>query len=87
MTSIAKRLFAALAASLILSLALVAAGVRPSGAQQTTVLPGAAAEPTLLPGGMQILAVPYLWLGGVHETVTTPIPRASSVNIAWGFTT
>jgi hypothetical protein len=67
--------------SFVLGFALVAAGVRPAGAQQTTVLPGAAAEPTQLPGGMQILAVPYLWLGGIHETVTTPIPRASTVNI------
>jgi hypothetical protein len=68
-------------ATLIFGLALVAAGMRPAAAQQTTLLPGTAQEPTQLPGGMQILAVPYLWLGGIHQTVTTPIPPASSVNI------
>ena len=69
-----------LLASLV-AFTLVAAGVRPAGAQQTTVLPGAMAEPTMLPGGVQFIATPYLWAAGIHMTVDTPIPRASSVNV------
>jgi hypothetical protein len=68
-------------ASLVLALVLVAVGMQPAGAQQATVLPGAMAEPTMLPGGVEFIAAPYLWAPGLHMTVTTPIPRASSVNI------
>jgi hypothetical protein len=43
--------------------------------------PPAAAQDAIVPGGVQILATPYLWLGGVHETIQTPIPRAPSVSV------
>jgi hypothetical protein len=58
-------------ASIIFGLTVGMPGTRPAGAQETT----------LLPGGMQFIATPYLWAAGLHMTVTTPIPRASSVNI------
>jgi hypothetical protein len=61
----------AILAGLVVGSALTWAGAVPAGAQETT----------LLPGGAQFITNPYLWLGGIHETVTTPIPRASSVNI------
>jgi hypothetical protein len=68
-------------AAAVVGLVLVAAAIRPAGAQQTVVLPGTMAEPTQLPGGVEFIAAPYLWAPGLHMTVTTPIPRASSVNI------
>jgi hypothetical protein len=57
-------------ASLVVGLGLIAAVTRPAGAQDEA-----------LPGGLQIFATPYLWLGGVHETIQTPIPRAPSVGV------
>jgi hypothetical protein len=39
------------------------------------------AQDATAPDGMQILATPYLWLGGVHETIQTPIARAPSVGV------
>jgi hypothetical protein len=57
-----------LLAGLVVALALIGAGTRPTGAQDTT-----------LPGGVQILFTPYLWLAGINATIQTPIPRASSV--------
>jgi len=68
MTSIAKRLFTAFAASLALTLTLIGAGIRPAGAQDAT-----------LPGGVQIIFTPYLWLAGINATISTPRPRAPTV--------
>jgi hypothetical protein len=55
---------------LFVGLALIGAGTRSAGAQDATQ-----------PGGLQFYATPYLWLGGVHETIQTPIPRAPSVGV------
>jgi hypothetical protein len=55
---------------LFVGLALIGAGTRLAGAQDATQ-----------PGGLQFYATPYLWLGGVHETIQTPIPRAPSVGV------
>jgi hypothetical protein len=79
MTSSAKRLLAAFAASLVLSLALLGAGMWPAAAQETTLLPDGVQEPTPRPGGVQILFTPYLWLAGINATIQTPLPRAPSV--------
>ena len=57
-------------ASLAVALAAIIAGLHPARAQETT-----------LPGGVQIFAIPYLWLAGVHGTIDTPIPRAPSVGV------
>jgi hypothetical protein len=53
----------------MLPLALIGTGVRPAGAQETT-----------LPGGVQILFTPNLWLAGVNSTIKTPLPRVPEVN-------
>ena len=57
-------------AYLVITFTLIGAGTRPAGAQDATLL-----------GGLQFYATPYLWLGSVHETILTPIPRAPSVGV------
>jgi hypothetical protein len=79
MTSSAKRLLAAFAASLVLSLALSGAGMRQAAAQETTLLSGGVQEPAPQPGGVQILFTPYLWLAGINATIQTPLPQAPTV--------
>ncbi len=64
----ASRAWSALTA-FVAALALIGAGTPPACAQDATA-----------PGGLQIFATPYLWLGGIHETIETPIPRAPSVS-------
>jgi hypothetical protein len=79
-----------LAFASLLVLTLLAAGTRPTGAQQTaappssvqepTSLPGSMQEPSSPPGGVQILFTPYLWLAGINATIQTPLARAPTVN-------
>jgi hypothetical protein len=64
----ASRAWSALTA-FVVALAAIGAGTPPARAQDATA-----------PGGLQIFATPYLWLGGIHETIETPIPRAPSVS-------
>jgi len=60
-------------ACLVVTLALIGAGTRPAGAQETT-----------LPGGVQILFTPNLWLAGVNAAIKTPLPRVPEVNAEVG---
>src|SRR6266436_8577819 len=56
-------------ASLVMTLAIIAAESSPAGAQEATG-----------PGGMQVFVTPYLWLSGVNAAIKTPLARAPEVN-------
>ena len=54
---------------LVVTLAVIAAGLHPAGAQDATT-----------PGGMQIFITPYLWLANVNSAILTPMDRVPPVN-------
>jgi hypothetical protein len=63
------RLCTRLVVANLLALVLVAAAMRPAGAQETTV-----------PGDVQIFFTPFLWLAGVNAEIKTPLQQVPEVN-------
>jgi hypothetical protein len=67
------RLARAALASLAVSLAVIGAAAPPAVAQDSSGI-----------GHPQIFVTPYLWLGGVYATTTTPLARIPEVNSSVG---
>ena len=70
-----------------IAIAVIGIVALPASAQQNPAASLTAAAPSpasVLPGGLQVAITPYLWLPGLDMTITTPLQRASEIDISAG---
>jgi hypothetical protein len=86
-------------AGLLIAVAVLAIGANSASAQQypapsgpvITPAPVLTAPPPVAPpspaaflSGLQLIAYPYFWMAGLNMAITTPLARASQVNVSIG---
>ncbi len=94
-----RKLAVVAGSGLLIAVAASAIGAGPANAQQypapgvpaVTTAPVLAAPPPVVPptspsllSGLQLIAYPYFWMADLSMAITTPLARASQVNVSIG---